>query len=83
MATGDYEQPYETIIKEQRNAQALAENKSENYKKDLELSRYKQDCRKRALEMAHDDFHAGKMANGSKVGDLAETYYNWLISIPE
>lgn len=63
--------------------------------KAIEFSRYKQDCRKRALELAHGELSRklalfdGKKANELKelpeldVNALADKYYNWLISIPE
>lgn len=65
-------------------------------KQDLEFSRYKQDCRKRALDLAIES--AGKFRNdlGSKVDNgktipnaetiipiFADQYYNWLINIPQ
>jgi len=51
--------------------------------KEIEFQRYKQDCRKRALEMAHLDYQQGKILMDSKVQEAANKYYNWLISIPE
>lgn len=62
-------------------------------KTDIEAQRYKQDCRKRALEMAHMEMlkwvstfgDATKLPAGvsPNVQELADKYYNWLISIPE
>lgn len=55
----------------------------------LEFNRYKQDCRKRALEMAHNEIiNLTAASSATKGGDvdvavLAEKYYQWLISIPE
>lgn len=67
----------------------------ESSKSNIEFSRYKQDCRKRALEMAHNEFITGNMQhNKAKNADaskdceydimaMSDKYYNWLISIPE
>lgn len=51
--------------------------------KAIEFERYKQDCRKRAIEMAHADFHSGKLSLGATIKTAADEYYEWLISIPE
>lgn len=70
-------------------AQERAAQSAENHKKDLEFSRYKQDCRKRALDLAHSEIHSLNKAGIAQpkpeitTTELAETYYNWLISIPE
>ena len=58
-------------------------------KYDIEFNRYKQDCRKRALDVAYQLFvsHGGDInEEGEKEIDIktiADKYYNWLISIPE
>jgi hypothetical protein len=55
----------------------------------IEVQRYKQDCRKRALEMAHGELinltAASQATKGGEVNvtELADKYYSWLISIPE
>lgn len=67
----------------------------------IEFSRYKQDCRKRALDLAQSQsIHMGEYFERNKIGDgenitlktiveqnvltdLADKYYNWLISIPQ
>jgi hypothetical protein len=74
------------------NAQRIAVNEvriaAEKEKISLEFSRYKQDCRKRALEMAHGETinltaaTAGALGGQLDVVSLADKYYNWLISIP-
>lgn len=56
-------------------------------KYNIEFNRYKQDCRKRALEMAHHECpiiqEEGKwIASTEQVMKKADEYYNWLISIP-
>lgn len=55
------------------------------WKSELEFSRYKQDCRKRALEMAAGEcielVRRGE-SNTIDIVDTADKYYNWLISIP-
>lgn len=60
----------------------------------VEFSRYKQDCRKRALEMAHAENSTSTLRMASQLNQgslgvsnidvikLADKYYNWLISIP-
>ena len=48
----------------------------------IEFNRYKQDCRKRALDLAHLDYQQGKILMDSKVNEQADKYYKWLISIP-
>ena len=51
---------------------------------EIELQRYKQDCRKRALEVAAGEAERkGEVDFPNKtVLELADKYYNWLISIP-
>ncbi len=59
-------------------------------KYNVEFGRFKQDCRKRALDLAVSDAHTPKLnSEGNNVVEkidilkLAAEYYNWLISIPE
>ncbi len=69
------------------------EAKVEKFEQDpkavVEFNRYKQDCRKRALEMAHHEqinlIAASNAMQGGKIDimELADKYYKWLISIPE
>lgn len=54
-----------------------------------EFSRYKQDCRKRAIGLAHYRLSDliktevfGKTDQENLLIAMADTYYNWLISIP-
>lgn len=66
--------------------------KSED-KTELEFQRYKQDCRKRALDLAHGERNYVATANPLErqvpthnpetIIKSADKYYNWLISIPE
>lgn len=57
-------------------------------KSEIEFLRYKQDCRKKALEMAHSEFMAVtektiiRPAVSTPV-ELAEIYYNWLINLAQ
>lgn len=53
-------------------------NQPPTEKQGIEFSRYKQECKKRALELA---VYEQKM--GEELLQLADKYYNWLISIPE
>lgn len=57
---------------------------SPEVQKFIEFSRYKQDCRKRALEMAANKFvgHYDIVGDNAVIVE-ADKYYNWLISIPE
>lgn len=48
-----------------------------------EFSRYKQDCRKKALDLAWQYYSKDGCNGEKKVTETAEFYYNWLISIPE
>lgn len=55
-----------------------------------EFNRYKQDCRKKALEWAEQEKYQWISKDGGKwqhfnfeVIELADKYYKWLISIPE
>ena len=55
-------------------------------KNDIEFSRYKQDCRKRALDLAHSEMpiaRQGEIVPDVDIISLADKYYNWLISIPQ
>lgn len=60
-----------------------SELESKIAKYNLEFSRYKQDCRKRALETAVMNFK-GLFGEGGQDAVIieADKYYNWLISIP-
>jgi hypothetical protein len=73
-------------VRLERERLKLQQDKPEG-KSELEFSRYKQDCRKRALDLA--------MMNGGSINcslvsnpapdDILKTakfYYDWLISIP-
>ena len=75
----DVPQQQKDIIKGQLLSQWRAD--MSNYEK--EYSRYKQDCRKRALDLAIGKF-AGLTKDGEdSVTTEADKYYNWLISIPQ
>lgn len=69
-------------IDEQNNA--MLQMRMAEYSK--EYNRFKQDCRKRALDLAHNELdqlmRADKGAEFS-VTETADKYYNWLITIPE
>lgn len=54
-------------------------------KSDIEFERYKQDCRKRALEAGFEEIikKGGEVFQGKNVLEAADKYYNWLISIPQ
>lgn len=57
-------------------------------KNSVEFSRYKQDCRKRALELAQSQMptiytEGDWLPSGELIIALADKYYNWLKSIPE
>ena len=78
------------ILKSQLTAQFQAEQSILS----KEFERYKQDCRKRALDLAHTELglwytdvrktHPNSVSKAPpKVEELAEQYYNWLISIPD
>ena len=64
--------------------------------KEIEIQRYKQDCRKRALELAYNEWDAkltrqirGKEKDSNvepepfNISETADKYYNWLINIPQ
>ena len=63
--------------------------KQETERQQIEFARYKQDCRKRAMDLAHNEVNsplAKKYAEQNEPLDIllvADKYYNWLISIPE
>jgi len=89
----------DTLFDKARLAQALARLEAEQSKQSLEFSRYKQDCRKRALECAIDECRRvggftpiikdpSKLVHQeeAKPFDIlaeAEKYYQWLITIPQ
>lgn len=55
--------------------------------KAIEFERYKQDCRKRSLDLASSHINRDAIGNSLKINpsevlNISETYYNWLISIP-
>lgn len=63
-------------------------------KSEIEFQRYKQDCRKRALDLAHSEYgdwyrEANSKSATNNIGEkpdvenLAEKYYQWLITIPQ
>lgn len=58
--------------------------------KELEIQRYKQDCRKRAFDLAHSEHSDWVRTRSENVGipepnipELANTYYKWLTDIPD
>jgi len=64
----------------QRPAAAFNELKSLRSKNDLELQRYKQDCRKRALDAgAENAYKTVSNATSDMVLKEAEIFYQWLI----
>lgn len=69
------------VLKSQLTSQFTAD--MANYEK--EFARYKQDCRKRALDLAHSELgkYAGRVWSDEETLQLAGKYYNWLISIPQ
>ena len=61
--------------------------KEKEEKTDLEFSRYKQDCRKRALEVAANKpvgngDHVYRTGTAEVIIKEADKYYKWLIEIP-
>lgn len=66
-----------------------------DWKFEIETKRYKQDCRKRALEMASGEYiewyrslsnpnlPETNKGNPPNITELSDKYYNWLISIPQ
>ena len=65
-----------TGIEDQLRAQEEAQWRAESSQAAKEFARYKQDCRKRALDLAHG-------VDTDNVLKNADKYYSWLISIPE
>lgn len=76
--------------------QELLQLKSFKEKHDLEFSRYKQDCRKRALDLAHTERDRNYYGGGSTnlipkqptvstedTLKVADKYYKWLINLPQ
>lgn len=55
--------------------------------KEKELERFKQDCRKKAIEMAHSESlnltsaSMGAKGEGVDIIKLADKYYKWLIDL--
>lgn len=69
-------------------SQILQETGEVAWKSELEFSRYKQDCRKRALDLAAShqniDITGRKFeVEKEKVISYADYYYNWLINLPQ
>lgn len=77
-------------------SQIVHQSAAEELQSLKEFSRYKQDCRKRALELSHNE--AGRpifqptdnpLMNTQRVSprvdiiELADKYYNWLINLPQ
>lgn len=65
------------------------QNEEKFFKANLEFTRYKQDCRKRALDLASQNIDKEREYTKRFQDDppltiqtLADKYYNWLISIP-
>lgn len=82
-------------------ADRSAKSQMETYEKvqkdslDKEFARYKQDCRKRALDLAHSEnnsfiartsgsLNQSNLSNTNRIDIVktADKYYEWLISIP-
>lgn len=85
------EEHHQKVVQSQNEAAITAENA----KQKTEFERYKQDCRKRAAELAFQQWSiAGEQFKSTteySKGTLfdfdilkrADEYYNWLISIPQ
>lgn len=84
------------LQQESIESQQQTYEKAESAKQKTEFARYKQDCRKRALDLVHHEFISGKIDSNAELNaagthlianssilNLADKYYNWLISIPE
>lgn len=79
-------QEQKIVLKSQLTAQFQAEQLQYN----KEFERYKQDCRKRALDSAglflereYAIWEKKKEGDRPTIESLADKYYNWLISIPQ
>lgn len=68
------------VIREKE--QTLSANEAEAKKLTIEFLRFKQDCRKKALEFAETDHDASKMTVSERL-NRAGLYYKWLTEIPE
>lgn len=76
----------DSIIRQEQEQMNKSFNKVPDSKSELEFQRYKQDCRKRAFDMAHNELEL-LMREGKgdlfKIEETADKYYQWLITIPE
>jgi len=80
-------------IKKQLKGQLIAQYQSDIQSYTKEFARYKQDCRKRALDLAHVELlrvnRAAELPSTEgeitevDVLTVADKYYQWLITIPE
>lgn len=78
----------ENLVDEQFKSQIQSYNNAEKQKQQTELVRYKQDCRKRALDLAHSENASSMTRAASSQGSLsggkidvlatANKYYEWL-----
>jgi tRNA1(Val) A37 N6-methylase TrmN6 len=78
----------ETLFDQARLAQALARLEAEKSKQELEFARYKQDCRKKSLDLAMSRVPYVKeekswSPTNDQIQKLADELYQWLITIPE
>lgn len=67
---------------EQRPRAAFSELQELRNKEKIEFNRFKQDCRKRALE-ASLQISQSKTYTNTEIKTIADIYYQWLIEIPE
>lgn len=72
--------PYEQ--KEVLRGQLVASFKADQSALNKEFSRYKQDCRKRALDLAADLMRNKPVTEDEQMLKIATKYYKWLIEIP-
>jgi len=76
----------QSFYDEKSQAEAVAS--VEKSKQATEFARYKQDCRKRALDLAHDEYAAWWLDKTANIGatdrpqpnveEIANGYYRWL-----
>lgn len=69
----------EVLVLKANDLDGLGDKENLTFKILMEENRYRQDCRKKAMEIAETQ-HNGDHDYFLKVADK---YYNWLISIPE